>query len=581
MLSMTVIQVLLRALEEEGVTHIFGVPGGPLVPLYEALAERQRIQPILTKHEEGAAFMAEGYARVRRGLGVCCGTSGPGATNALTGVASAYSDSIPLLFLSAQVSTTAFGKGALQDSSGGNWNIDIVDIFRSATKFSAMLNGAQQAPNLVRRALRTALTGRQGAVHLNLPADLVKQAVVSAEPETAKYRSHARAAGDSAAIAQVASLLRAARQPAFFVGHGINLSGAWQPLLRIAEAFNIPVATTLKGKSAFPEQHPLSLGVFGLGGSPLSDAYLLSDEVDVLIIVGTSLGEFQTHGWDPKLASNRTVIQIDIDPLEIGKNYPIDASVVGDAKAVLSALADVLCSPASTVQPRPNLLLQRIHAEHERYYSAEALQGAASLLKPQALVARMSEIVPPETLLFVDNGNCLSWAGQYYVARQPGTVFMALNVASMGYAIAAAIGGKIAAPDRPVVALLGDGAFAMNGMEVHTAADYDIPVIWVVLNNGGHGMVYNGETLLCGQSFTTVFRRPLDIAAIARGLGVQAYKATTLEEFSEALHQAILAQEPCVIDAYVDLEEIPYTLRRRVETLHGFFGKQEPQAVGD
>src|SRR5689334_19104612 len=187
MLSMTVIQVLLRALEEEGVTHIFGVPGGPLVPLYEALAQRQRIQPILTKHEEGAAFMAEGYAQVRRGLGVCCGTSGPGATNALTGVASAYSDSIPLLFLSAQVSTTAFGKGALQDSSGGNWNIDIVDIFRSATKFSTMLNGAQQAPNLVRRAIRTALTGRQGAVHLNLPADLLKQTVSFAELETAKY----------------------------------------------------------------------------------------------------------------------------------------------------------------------------------------------------------------------------------------------------------------------------------------------------------------------------------------------------------------------------------------------------------
>ncbi len=577
---LSAIQFLLRALEEEGVTHIFGVPGGPLVPLYEALAERQKIVPILAKHEEGAAFMAEGYARVRRGLGVCCATSGPGATNALTGVASAYSDSIPVLFLSGQVSTGAFGKGALQDSSGMHWNLDIVDIYRSATKFSAMLNNPQQTPHLVRRAVRTALTGRQGAVHLNLPADVVKQPVATEDLSISRYRSYVTTAGDEEAIKQVAYLLRGARQPAFFVGHGVNLSGAWAPLQRIAESLQIPVATTLKGKSAFPEQHPLSLGVFGMGGHPFADEYLLSDEVDLVIIVGTSLGELQTYGWEPKLVANRTVIQIDIDPLEIGKNYPVDASVVGDANAVLTELAEIVCAADQPFPQRANPLLERVRALQERYYQAEQLQGDATVLKPSALAAKMSEILPDETLLFVDNGNCFSWAGQYYVARQPGTVFIALNVASMGYAVAAAVGGKVAAPERPVVALVGDGAFAMNGMEVHTAVDAGIPVIWIVLNNGGHGMVYNGEKLLNGQSFSTVFRQPLDISTIARGLGARAFKATTLDEFADSLRQALEAQAPCVIDALVDLEEVPRALQRRADTLKAFFGKTEASGEG-
>lgn len=571
------IDTLLQALEEEGVTHIFGVPGGPLVPLYDALSKRQRILPILAKHEEGAAFMAEGYARARRGLGVCCVTTGPGAMNALTGIASAYSDSIPVLLLGAQVSTSAFGKGALQDSSGDHWNVDMVDLYRSVTKLSIMLQTAQQMPHLIRRVMRTALTGRSGAVHLSLPADVAGQSVeVDEEVAASRYRSHAVPGGEPGAIEEVATLLREAKHPVFFVGHGVNLAGAWKPLHTIAHILNSPVATTLKGKGAFPEEDPLSLSVFGIGGNPLSDIYLLSDEIDVIVIVGTSLGELQTHGWEPKLAQNRTVIQIDIDPLEIGRNYPVDASIVGDASAVLSALAEKMCRSVQPVRPKVYPLLDRLRQKQERFYQSQDLQEQASCLKPQAVVAAMSEILPAETLLFVDNGNSLSWAGQYYVARQPGTLFFAMNVASMGYAIAAAIGGKIAAPTRPVVALLGDGAFGMNGMEIHTALEYHVNVIWVVLNNGGHGMVYNGETLISGQSnSTTVFRKPLNVSAMAQSLGLKAYKAMTLDDFSHSLRLAIDAQEPCVIEAVVDLEEVPRALKRRADTLKAFFGTKQ------
>ncbi|QBD80940.1 thiamine pyrophosphate-binding protein [Ktedonosporobacter rubrisoli] len=575
MQSLSAIHVLLEGLEELGVTHIFGVPGGPLVPLFEALAERERIRPVLAKHEEGAAFMAEGYARVKRGLGVCCATSGPGATNALTGIASAYSDSIPVLLLSAQVSTSTFGKGALQDSSSGNWNVDVVDIYRSATKLSLMLQNGPQMPHLIRRAIRTALTGRPGAVHLNLPADVVKQEAPVAALNVLKHHAHVAAGGDIQAIQQIAQVLSTARMPAVLAGHGINISGAWEPLQRVAEAVHMPVATTLKGKSAFSERHALSLGVFGYGGHPLADEYLLSDEVDVLLIVGTSLGEFQTHGWDARLAQNRMVIQIDIDPLEIGKNYPVDLSVVGDAKGVLTALAEAL-SPLSVHVPRyADSALEQMRAYIGRYYDAQELQGQAEVFKPQALAAKLNEVLPDEALLFVDNGNCFSWIGQYYEARQTGSVFMATNVASMGYAVAAAIGGKVAAPERPVVAVVGDAAFAMNGMEVHTAADYNIPVIWVVLNNGGHGMVYNGETLICGRSFASIFRKPLDISGIARSLGVRAFKASNLDEFEQSLRLALAAQEPCVIDALVDINEVPRSLRRRTDTLSAFFGQQK------
>lgn len=579
MKSLSVIQTMLLMLEEAGVTHLFGVPGGPLVPLYEALADRKRIRPILVKHEEGAAFMAEGYAMVRRSLGVCFGTSGPGATNALTGVASAYSDSIPVLFFSAQVASTAFGRGALQDSSGGHWTLNSVELFRSVTKSSLMLQSAQQISHMMRSVLRAALTGRQGAVHLTIPADLMTHAVsVDLQPLAASC-SPVKTAGHPQAIAQAARQLCNARCPVLFVGHGVNLAGAWQPLRQIAETLKIPVATTLKGKGAFPELHELSLGVFGLGGSPFSDAYVLSSEIDMIVFVGTSLGEFQTHGWEPGLARNRTVIQIDVDPQEIGKNYPVDIAIVGDANNVLSELAKRIRLEGLSGFSHTGWLLNSIQAKYSRFYDAQALQGDHQILKPQAVIARMNEILPTTTLLFVDSGNCFSWVGQYYVARETGTIFMSTNMASMGFAVAAAIGGKIAAPERPVVAVLGDGAFAMNGMEMHTAAEYGIPVIWVVLNNGGHGMVYNGENLLCGQSFSTIFRHPLDITAIARGLGIRSYRVTNLDELSLYLAHALTVKGPCVIDALVDIEEVPYALKRRVETLHTFFGSQECPAT--
>jgi acetolactate synthase I/II/III large subunit len=418
--------------------------------------------------------------------------------------------------------------------------------------------------------LRTAFAGRPGSVHLSIPADLAKQKIPYEIIPPEKYRPRS-AVLDFEAVKRAAKLLAAANRPCLLVGHGVRLSQADGELMQLAERLGIPVATTLKGKSAFPENHPLSLGVFGFAGHPLAEAYLLSGEVDVLVVVGSSLGEFQTHSWDKRLMPQKALIQIDIDPMEMGKNYPVDVGIVGDAKAVLRSLTDTLATQYPETRPVSDRL-KTLRSQIVRYHKAELLEAESTPMKPQAVMAKMQKVLPENTLLFLDNGNCVSWGIHYYEARQPNTIFASLGMAAMGYAIAAAIGGKLAAPDRPVVALVGDGAFAMNGMEIHTAAEYNIPVIWIVLNNGGHSMVYHGEKLLFGGELNSSrFRKPIDIWGLAASLGVRSFKAETPAAFEQALQAALAASAPCVIDAVVDFEECPSSIQQRAETLNKFF----------
>jgi acetolactate synthase I/II/III large subunit len=270
--TVSAIELLLRYLEGEGVTHIFGIPGGPLMPLYEALFDRRRIRPILTRHEEGAAFMADGYARVSGRLGLCCTTTGPGATNALTGLACAYRDSVPILILTAQIATSAFGKGAAQESSP--LGIDIVDLYKTTTKASVMLVSPEKMADMARHLLRTAFSGRPGPIHLSLPADMVKSPVPIDIRLPVEYRPQSEHF-DRKSVKEAAKRLIRARRPVILAGYGVHLSRAYAELRSLAEKLRIPVATTPKAKGVFPEDHVLSLGVFGLAGSPQADAILL------------------------------------------------------------------------------------------------------------------------------------------------------------------------------------------------------------------------------------------------------------------------------------------------------------------
>jgi acetolactate synthase I/II/III large subunit len=563
------IDVLLRCLEGEGVEHIFGIPGGPLTPLYEALAARGTIRHVLAKHEAGAAFMANGYARVRHGLGVCCTTSGPGGTNALTGIASSYADSVPVLLITAQVATATFGRGAAQESTP--FGVDLVEIYRPITKLSTMLLNVDRTQALVQQALRTALSGRPGPVHLSLPADLVKRPAPFATVRASQYRTASRPV-DRDAAAEAARLLHNAERPAILAGTGVAISGAYAELRDLAVLRSIPVATTPKGKGVFPENHPLSLGVFGFTGHPRAEAYLLSGEIDVLLTVGTSLGETATHAWDRRLAPKRALVQIDIDPRELGKNYPADLGIVGDAGATLR---EIFLELEELEPEEPSRSLDPLRALRQtvpRLVDPELCHSEMVPIKPHRVLQEMREALPPEALLFVDIGNSMLWAGHYYEAREAGTFFLSIGLGSMGHAIAAAVGGKVGAPDRPVVVLGGDAAFAMNGMEVHTAVELGLQVVWIILNDGGHGMVHHGEHLMRGKDLIGArFRVPLDIAGLAEAMGARGVRAASPAELRGALAEALAHPGPTVIDVRIDGDEVPRALLQRVKTLDKFF----------
>jgi acetolactate synthase I/II/III large subunit len=578
--SWTAVEVLMRYLEAEDVRYIFGIPGGPLMPLYEAMFDHGGIKPIISKHEEGASFMADGYARVRGGLGVCCATTGPGATNALTGVACAMMDCTPVMLITAQVSLEAFGKGAAQEST--THAIDVVDLYKT-TKSSLMLLSPERIGETVRHLLRQSLTGRPGPVHLNLPADMVKRPLTAHHAQI-KPHSVETYAFDRNAVRAAAEALAGARRPVILAGHGVRLSKAWRSLRQLAERLEIPVATSPKGKGVFPESHPLSMGVFGFAGSPQSKEYFLSDDVDVLLAVGTGLGELATHCWSEQLRPSDTLIQIDVDPTQIGRNYPVQVGIAGDAH---TALSEILLEVNYAVrrQGEPDLAarraaIDRFKASHARYVNVEGFEDTSMPLKPQRLMRELQEVLTDEAILFVDIGNVMAWAIHFLEVNHPGMFQINLGLASMGHAVAAAIGGKLAAPDRPVVALVGDAAFAMNGMEVHTAVENQVPVIWVVMNNGGHGMVMHGERLQFKGKFQTgKFRRPLNIAQLASGMGAQTAIIDRPGQFGQAFADALASREPTVLDVRIDPNAMP-PLAMRIETLDRFFAGNEHAANG-
>lgn len=569
----TAVRLLLAYLEQEGVDTVFGIPGGPLMPLYEAMFAGGKIRPVVTKHEEGAAFMADGYARVSGRLGVCCATTGPGATNALTGIACAYRDSVPVLLLTAQIALSAFGKGAAQESSP--LGIDIVDMYKDVTKASVMLMAPEKIADVTRHLLRTSLSGRSGPIHLSLPADMMGRPVADDLRKPQQYRPPSELF-DRRSVKEAAKLLLQARRPVVLAGYGVHLSRAYDELRNLAERLKIPVATTQKGKGVFPEDHALSLGVFGFAGSPQADAVILSEDTDLLLGVGTSFGELATHAWDPRVGAHRRILHIDVDPNEIGKNYSVDAGLVGDARHVLREINYQLERDARWLEQTQDLgprlaALRALKAITPRFVDEAACRSESVPLLPQRVVAELRRALPADAILFVDIGNVMAWALHYYTVREPGGFFINMGFGSMGHGVAAAIGGKLAAPGRPVVALVGDAAFAMNGLEVHTAVENDVPVVWVVLNNGGHGMVHLGETQqFQGRFNTSLFRRRLNVAQIADAVGALSYVAEKPGDTEKALAAALAAQRPAVIDVRVDPGAVPPT-GMRLATLEKFF----------
>ncbi|MEO8918510.1 MAG: thiamine pyrophosphate-binding protein [Polyangiaceae bacterium] len=565
--TMPAIHAILELLEAEGVEYIFGVPGGPLTALFEAMQERGKIKLVLAKHEGGAAFMAASHARVRGGLAVCVGTTGPGATNALTGVASAHADSLPVLFLTGQVGTNVFGKGAIQESSV--FGIDLVALFKPVTKLSVMFPSVDRIPDFMRTAIRTATSGRPGAVHLNMPANMLRRPVPISATRPAR-RVPSRSV-DVEAIGATSELLANARRPCVLVGHGVELAGATDALLEFAHAARVPVMTSPKGKGVFPETDPLFIGVLGFGGHERAEKYLQSGDIDLLIVIGSSLNEFVTNAWTLPISGPHRLVHIDVDPTMIGRNYHADLAVTADAGAALRQLTQLVRAQPTQINKRDSGPLSHVRETTERYLVQDAMDSESVPLKPQRLMKELRQAMPDDALLFVDNGTSIIWGVHYFEIRQPRTFFIDLGLASMGSAVAGVVGGALAAPGRRAVALVGDAAFAMNGFEVHTAVDERLPIIWVVLNNNGHGMVHQGDQLMRGRDLgASQFKSPLNSAAVAKSLGARGVRVTTPAELQRALVEAFLHDGPSVLDVVIDPEEVAPTLARRVQTLANF-----------
>ena len=561
------IDVFLRYLKAEGVSVVFGIPGGLLHPFFEVIETDPDIELVVTKHEEGAAFMADGYARMSRRLSVCAGTSGPGATNMITGVACAFADGVPMLVVTGQVASHMFGKGAAQETS--REDMDIVAMFRPVTKYSAMVTSPESMAQHLRRALRQALSGRPGPVHLNVPVDLWERPLEEAWFDPKTYRPDTRPF-DRVAVQRAATYLMNAKRPVLFAGGGVGIAGAEEHLRALAELLPARIATTPRGKGLFPENHPLSLGVMGFAGHSTARDVLLGPGTDVLLTVGTSLNETATLNWTPELRKNRIFIQADIDSDRIGRNYPVDVALVGDAQTVLVEIVYHLhrlmregARPASTWAESPPAV--------RTFMSPELRTSSQVPLTPQRWRKDLEEVLPDNAVIFSDiGGHMLS--NIHYLTIKDGQKFcLNLGFGSMGHGTVAPIGAALVDRTRPVFAIIGDACFTMNGMELVTAAEYGIRVIWIVENNNMHGITWHGSKLVGARVPLDAVRnkRPLEVAAIARAMGLAAWVVDGPDQIQNVIKEALMHAGPSLIEVRVDGSIAP-PLGDRAKSIAGF-----------
>lgn len=527
--------LLVGMLADAGVELVFGIPGGAISPVHDALLD-SRIRVITTRHESGAMFAAAGYARATGKLGVVAVTSGPGVLNAMTGLASAWCDGVPMLLLVGEVPRPAHGKGVLQDGSAHG--LQIVEMARHITKMSAEVPRGSALPHLVRRAIVTALSGRRGPVMLTLPLD------VTTGPITPPRAGGTITLGGTVAadvLDEVATLLREAQRPLLLAGSGVRSAGAPGHLRTVAERMACPVATTPKGKGVFPEAHPLSLGVLGLGGHRSSRRYL-ENGVDVVIAIGTSLGDMATDGYTPYLQARRALVHIDIDARQIGKSYSPTHSIVASATEFLGGLAQRLGDEAT-------LRLRALPGGVERHVLPSS--GRSDRIAAQDAVLEIQRVLPQDTIYTVDSGEHFLFATHYLETNLPDAFMVMTGLGSMGQSIGAAIGAQLAHPDRVVAAICGDGCFAMNAFEVATAVAERLPIRVFVFNDERLGMVENGHQTVYGRhpEYPTA---PLDVCTVARGLGATVLRVDGIGQLQAARDVLATARGPLVVDVRID-----------------------------
>lgn len=534
-MQLTGAEIVIECLKEQGVDTVFGYPGGSILNVYDELYKHSdEIRHILTSHEQGAAHAADGYARATGKVGVCFATSGPGATNLVTGIATAYMDSIPIVAITCNVGVSLLGKDSFQE-------IDIAGITMPITKHNFIVKDVKDLAGTIRKAFTIAKSGRPAPVLIDIPKDVTSnQTEYEPKQPEAPVPSKDVCQED---IETALKMIKKAKKPYIFVGGGAVLSGASEELYEFVKKVDAPVTDTLMGKGAFPGTDPLYTGMLGMHGTKTSN-YGVS-ECDLLIVVGARFSDRVT-GNAKKFAKNAKILQFDIDAAEMNKNVLITEGVVGDIKVILEILNQRL------EQQNHEEWIQKIMDYKEKYPLA---YGKDSLTGPY-VVEEIYRQTKGDALIVTEVGQHQMWAAQVYRFTKPRTLLTSGGLGTMGYGLGAAIGAKVGRPEKTVVNIAGDGCFRMNMNEIATAARYNIPVIQVVVNNHVLGMVRQWQDLFYGKRYSaTVLNDKVDFVKLAEALGAEGVRVTNREEFQEAFARALTLGSPMVIDCQIDCDD--------------------------
>ena len=529
-------EIVIECLKEQGVDIVFGYPGGAILNIYDALYKHQEeITHVLTSHEQGAAHAADGYARATGKVGVCMATSGPGATNLVTGIATAYMDSVPMVAITANVGVNMLGKDSFQE-------IDIAGVVMPITKHSFIVKNVEDLAPTIRRAFKIAKSGRPGPVLVDITKDVTaaEAEYTYEEPAVIERKTDTIREED---INKVIEMIKVSRRPYIMAGGGVIISGASEELKEFAEKVDAPVCDTLMGKGAYDGTSERYTGMIGMHGTKVSN--LGVSRSDLVIVVGARFSD-RVIGNASKFAPNAKIIHIDIDAAEIDKNIPANASIVGDAKEVLT----ILNSKLPTQSNRSWMAeIKDLTEKNPDTYDMDHLNGPATIKK-------IYEITEGNAIITTDVGQHQMWAAQNYTYKEPRTFLSSGGLGTMGYGVGAAIGAKYGRPDKTVVNVAGDGCFRMNMNEIATAARYKVPIIQVVLNNHVLGMVRQWQNLFYGQRYSnTVLDDSVDFVAVSKALGANASKITSIEEFETEFKKALTADGPTVLDVMIDSDD--------------------------
>ena len=533
-MQLTGAEIVIECLKEQGVDTVFGYPGGTILNIYDALYKHKEIQHILTSHEQGAAHAADGYARATGKVGVCMATSGPGATNLVTGIATAYMDSVPMVAITANVVLPLLGKDTFQE-------VDIAGVTMPITKHGYIVKDISILADTIRKAFRIARSGRPGPVLVDITKD-VTAALCEYEPRTPEELPSAKKYTEEDVEAAVA-LIREAKRPYIYLGGGAILSGACEEVRTFAKKIDAPVCDTLMGKGAFDGKDELYTGMIGMHGTKTSN--LGVSQCDLLIALGARFSD-RVVGNSEKFAAGAKVLHIDIDAAEINKNIRTDVSVVGDLKEVLSLLNSRIDQMS---HPQWHTHILELKEKFPLKYDKEVLSCPY-------IIEEIDRITEGKAVITTDVGQHQMWAAQFYRYTQPRSFLSSGGLGTMGYGLGACIGAKAGRPDKVCINIAGDGCFRMNMNELATASRYNIPIIQVVINNHVLGMVRQWQTLFYGERYSqTILEDKVDFCKVSEGLGCQAIRVTKKEEVAPALEKALAAGGPVVIECVIPKDD--------------------------